>query len=187
MKRGERLLPELERLAAEVETVYRSLVLEGWTGPQHGLPDTLYGYMMGAFARVDLYSAHWQGSSASQSKRMVSFMSTYMHADRFANSIAVHFWRHKLMHTASPRPLRNTKTGTTHLWLLHWGDEHLPRDQHFKFQAGDKVLNLSLVGFVADLRIALGKYLGELAVQSDLQIKYDAAAKDLENYELIVF
>ena len=149
--------------------------------------DTLYGYMMGVFARIDVYSSHWSGSSRPSSKRMVSFMCAYWSIDRRTASLAVHFWRHKLMHTAAPRQLRSATTGTMHRWLLHWGDEHLPREQHFKLQSDDKVLSLSLFGLIDDLRILLAQYNSELAIQSDLQTKYDAVARELERYELKVF
>ena len=63
----------------------------------------------------------------------------------------------------------------------------LPREQHFKLQSDDKVLSLSLFGLIDDLRILLAQYNSELAIQSDLQTKYDAVARELERYELKVF
>ena len=107
MHQGEHNLQELDRLAAEAEIVYRDLVLPGWQGPRHGMPDTLYGYTMGLFARMDLMSAYWRGTFKDQSARMVSFMTTYVQPDRMANSVAVQTWRHKLMHTAAPRELKD--------------------------------------------------------------------------------
>lgn len=186
MNRADHFLPELERLAAEVNVVYDVVVRPGWMGQQHGMPDTLFGYIMCVFARIDLYSAHWRGTFGAQSDRMVSFLCEYAHPDRLANSIAVQIWRHKLMHTSAPRPLSDHTTGTTHLWLLQWGDEHLPREHHFKFQGGNNVLSLSLAGLLADFRAAIPKYVGDLTTQADLQTNYDLIEAELKSYELRV-
>ena len=145
------------------------------------MPDTLYGYMMGVFAKVDLLSAHWRGTFDGQGKRMVSFMDTYMQPDHIANSVAIQVWRHKLMHTSSPRTLHDPNTNAKYPWLLHWGDEHLPRDQHFKFQSGT-TLQLSLMGLIDNLRSAATTYLKDLHSNSGLQSRYDAVAHELETY-----
>jgi len=184
MNTGTELVAEFDRLYAEADLVHRTIVLPGWLGPQHGLPDTLYGYMMGVFARIDLISAHWRGTFDNQSERMVSFMSAYIQPDRVANALAVQVWRHKLMHTSSPRILRDSRTGTEYRWLLHWGDPHLPRGQHFKLQSGNPtVLNLSLFGLVDDARRATVKYLEDVSLSSDLEAKYHKVSQEIESYQ----
>ena len=82
----------------EVKKVYSTLVLPHWGSELHGFPQTLYGYMMAFFARVDLLSAYWKGNAASrdQTTRMIDFMDTYISRDHEANSVAVQMWRHKL-------------------------------------------------------------------------------------------
>ncbi len=182
MDRGSQFLAELNRLTNEVEIVYRTLVLPGWLGSNHGMPDTLYGYIMGTFSRIDLLSAYWRGTFNDQSERMVSFMTTYMNTQRQANSLAVQFWRHKLMHTSAPRELHDPVSGVTYRWLLHWGDEHLPREQHFEFQAGGANLNLSLVGLLENTRQAGTIYLTELKTLPLLAQRYDALALELSSY-----
>lgn len=182
MQRGSHFISEIDRLAGEAELVLRSIVLPGWLGPNHGMPDTLYGYMMGVFSRIDLISAHWSGSYDDQSVRMVSFMDRYIQPNRTANSLAVQLWRHKLMHTSSPRALCDPNTGSKYLWLLHWADDHLPREQHFTFQAGGTILNLSLMGLIANTRDAAAKYIEELNTSRTLESKYDVVAHELETY-----
>jgi len=105
---GKELIGSIDRLEQEVDAVYRKLVLPTWGGDPHGLPETLYGYMMGVFARIDLVSAHWRGTYDGQTQRMVQFMDRYFCTNHKANSVAVQMWRHKLMHTAKPRYLRDS-------------------------------------------------------------------------------
>lgn len=183
MQKGAHILQELDRLGGEAEVVYRTLVLPGWLGPKHGMPDTLYGYMMGVFARIDLMSAYWRGTFRDQSVRMVSFMTTYIQPDRTANSVAVQTWRHKLMHTAAPRELRDPHGGPPYRWLLHWGDDHLPRDHHFQFQPGNHNLNLSLFALIENSRYAASAYIADLNASSQLSANYDAVDRELESYE----
>lgn len=184
MSRGEQLRSELDRLASEVDAVLQTLVMPGWGGPQHGLPDTLYGFLMGTFSRIDLYSAHWRGSFASQSVRMVDFMVWYMKVGRAEATLALHFWRHKLMHTSAPRELYGARTGRGYWWLLHWSDEHLPREQHFQFQPNGQILNLSLVGLLDNTKQALDAYLASLAGDSLLQVNFDKVEAELCSYRV---
>jgi hypothetical protein len=183
MHRGSHLQSEIDRLAQEVDIVRQSLVLPGWLGPQHGLPDALYGYIMGLFARVDLMSAYWRGSFANQSVRMVDFLSHFMQPDRTINSILIQVWRHKLMHTASPREVRDPDAGRTYRWLLHWGDEHLPRNQHLTFQQNGENLNMTLTGLIAGVQQAAVLYVQALNISQELAANYDAVEHELNNYK----
>lgn len=180
--RGSQLIQDIERLSKEAQLVYSDLVLPGWSGPQHGLPNTLFGFIMGAFARLDLMSAYWRGSFDSPTERMVSFMANYMGTDRLTNSLAVHLWRHKLMHTAAPRAMTHQSSGVTYHWLLHWGDVHLPRDQHFKFQPNGYVLNLSLAGLIDDTRDMAKNYIFDLHGDKLLEQNFDAIEAELASY-----
>ena len=80
---GTRLIQSVDQLDCEVRAVYENLVLPTWDSEQlHGLPDALYGYVMGVFARIDLASAHWHGAyGRDQSARIVGFMDTYFATD----------------------------------------------------------------------------------------------------------
>lgn len=176
------MVAELERLKVESRTVYESLVLPGWGGAQHGLPDTLYGYLMGVFARLDLASAYRVGTEERQSARMVEFMTVYVNPDRLVNSVLVQVWRHKLMHTASPRALVDRARGVTYRWLLHWGDEHLPREQHMRFQANGEIVNLSLFGLLDDVERSFHSYVIELNSDPVLQQKFDRIEQTLSAF-----
>ncbi len=110
-------------------------------------------------------------------------MTVYMKTERRANSLAVQVWRHKLMHTSSPRELCDHESGVTFRWLLHWGDDHLPREHHFKFQPGGSILNLSLFGLIDDVRRAAEGYLDELPGNAGLEQSYDTVNLELDTYE----
>lgn len=176
---------DLERLETEVKTVYSELVLPTWETQLHGLPQALYGYMMGVFARIDLYSSYWSGTTNSngQTKRMVEFMNLYMSPNREANSVAVHLWRHKLMHTSRPRQLAAKATGTRYYWLLHWWD-HLPREQHYTFSdsGGQRKLNIGLVYLIEDLQRAVHSFLSEVSSSIGLQENLRRAQEELTCY-----
>jgi hypothetical protein len=175
---------DIHRLSHEADLIYRHFVLPGWGGPDHGMVSTLYGYMMSAFSQIDLLSALWQGSERSQgqSQRMIAFMTKYMIPTYEINSLAVQIWRHKLMHTGSPRQLVDSKTGRTFRWLLHWGDEHLPRDQHFKLQSAEPILNISLFGLLENLEHAVTKFFDELSHDSTLRDNFLAVEKAISSY-----
>ena len=183
---GRELIGSVDRLALEVDEVYRKLVLPTWGGDLHGLPDALYGYMMGVVARIDLVSAHWQGTyKGDQTQRMIQFMDHYFGTNHEANSVAVQMWRHKLMHTAQPRYLRDSETGILYQWLLHWESE-LPQEQHFTFTitADSRILNLRLDYLITDLRRAVERYRTELASEAKLQAAFREVEGELGSYEL---
>ena len=183
---GRELISSVDRLAREVEEVYRKLVLPTWGGDLHGLPDALYGYMMGVFTRIDLVSAHWRGTyKGDQTQRMVQFMDRYFCTNHEANSVAVQMWRHKLMHTAQPRYLRDSETGILYQWLLHW-EEHLPQEQHFTFTVTDesRILNLGLVYLIRDFQRGVELYRTELASKAQLQAAFRKVEGELGTYEL---
>ena len=54
MQRGAHIIQELDQLDGEAQVVYRTLVLPGWLGPKHGMPDTLYGYIEKARGQVSI-------------------------------------------------------------------------------------------------------------------------------------
>ena len=163
---------QIDALEKEVEAVYSALVLPHWLKELHGFPQTLYGYMMRVFAFVDLLSAYWKGNNKNQSSRMIAFMNKYMRPEQEANSVALQMWRHKLMHTAQPRPLKDARTGKTYCWLLHWHD-HLPKERHYTFNdtTDTRILNIGLVYLIGDLKQAALNYEAELLASVELQSK----------------
>lgn len=174
------LVEELERLETEAKTVYRELVLPNWGKELHGFPDTLYGFMMGLFARVDMASAYWKGNFDRQTRRMVSFMDFYVSSNHEANSVAVQMWRHKLMHTSQPRYLRDEKTNKTYRWLLQWW-EHLPAERHYTFveTSDSRILNIGLIYLITDLRRAIERFIRDLQGSLDLQAKFKRVEDEL--------
>ena len=177
---GDRLLKEVERLDKEAKTIYRELVLPNWGKEMHGFPDTLYGFMMGVFARVDLASAYWKGTFNKQTARMIGFLDLYVSPSHEAHSVAVQVWRHKLMHTSSPRYLRDERTNKEYRWLLHWW-EHLPAEQHYTFvDTGDcRILNIGLIYLISDLRQGVERYLQALRTSLDLTANFERIEQDI--------
>ena len=164
----------LELLRSEIGIVVRQVVAPSWGSNEHGhhFPRTLYGYLMNAFAFVDLLS-QYDNDDREQTRRMVAFMERRMGAGREAASVEVQMWRHTLMHAANPRPLprgaQSRGGGGNYLWLLHWGEPWLPRAQHMTVSdlGPDRVLNLGLVEFVEDLCRGACETLDELALAAD--------------------
>ena len=147
------LLAQLRDLRQEVEVVYAALVLPHWGDTElHGFPRTLYGYVMSSFSFVDLLSHYRYPGERQQTNRMRKFLSAYTGARPDAAAVAVQMWRHTLMHTANPQPVLEKGTGKVYGWLLHWR-EHLPRDQHMRFQQPGRevVLTVGLSYFWAEL------------------------------------
>jgi hypothetical protein len=174
------------RFGEEVQLITEQLVLPTWGGPLHGLPNTLYGLMMRAFSYIDLLSAYWRGADNEQSRRMVDFMECYLGIAREASSVAVQMWRHKLMHTAAPRNLTDRAHHMTYTWLLHWGPDHLPREQHFTFSDAQqsRVLAVGLAYLVEDLGRAMQAYLADVRTSEALHAKMERFERKLAASEL---
>lgn len=180
---------ELNNFKIEAHAVLETLVLPNWDTELHGFTHTLYGYMMRTFSYVDLLSLYWNGpGDQSQSKRMVDFMDRYMGYERRAHSLAVQLWRHKLMHTARPRKLKDSNSGKSMYWLLQWYEQHLPRDQHFTFfDAGHQLnLNIGAIYLIEDLERAAATYFDEMDGSQELQTKAGATEIDLNSYKFRV-
>lgn len=181
------LLKEIERLEEEVKLVHDELVIPRWNGHLHGLNQTLYGYVMMTFAHIDRASALWAGSDSTrgQTKRMVHFLDRYLSRNHEANLVAIQMWRHKLMHTARPRLLKNHGTGMTYYWLLHWW-RHLPPEQHYTFiDSGDRrILNLGLVYLIEQLRSGITAYLSDVAAAANLRTNFAAVQSRFGAYEI---
>lgn len=152
------LLGQIARLQGEATEVHRQLVLPSWgSSAQHGLPATLWGYVMSAFAFVDLVSYYVAPPAQGQSARMRAFLEEHLDVEPDVAAVAVQLWRHTLMHTGMPRSITSKATGERFLYLLHWGDE-LPRQQHLRLLPGhtpsERIIGLSLLALLEDLHSA---------------------------------
>lgn len=176
-------LAEVERLEWESMEVFNTLVLPGWTGPHHGMPECLYGFVMRVFSQFDLLSLLCFGNYGNQTIRLTDFFNKYLPYGHLEHQLAIINWRHKLMHTASPRALRGVKSGKRYLWLLQWCDVHLPRAQHFRFQDEQSILNISLQGLISDLRLAANKYFDDLESDQQLQDNHSKIFYELKSYK----
>lgn len=181
-----KILSELKGFRVEAHHVLETLVLPNWGTDLHGFTHMLYGSMMRAFSYIDLLSAYWSGPGQPQTERMVNFMDRYIGYEREAHSVAVQVWRHKLMHTAQPRRLKDPTTGKSIYWLLHWYEQHLPREQHFTWSdAGHQVnLNLGAIYLIEDIERGASGYFVEVEESQQLQQRAEATECELNSYEL---
>jgi hypothetical protein len=182
------LLADIARFKQEALAVHDTLVLPTWMkGPLHGFNQTLYGYMMGVFSLIDLLSYYWFGTSnrsQTQTLRMVDFMEKYINPNREAHNIAVHFWRHKLMHTSRPRALSDPTTGKKLYWLLQWFEPHLSREQHYTFTETDdmRILSFGAIYLIEDIERAAQAYFADLKHSAQLQANAEAVETEITSY-----
>jgi hypothetical protein len=159
-------------LATEMHASHERIVLVEWGSrtPLHGMGRTAYGYVMNCLALVDLLSQYRTGSTKGQTDRMVAFLVDYFGYEERVSRVVVTLWRHTLMHTGKPRELLGT-SGTRYRYLLQWGPEHLPRDQHMRFQASaqSRILNIGVLFLAEDLQEAADKYFDEVDASPHLQ------------------
>ena len=179
----EDVLADLRALDTEVRIVYEELVLPHWgSSDRHGFPRTLYGYVMNAFAFVDLLSQYRTGSTATrgQTRRMTNLMVDCLASPRQEAETAVRLWRHTLMHTGNPRRLVDESSMRRLRWLLHWR-EHLPREQHMTFSraSNETILNLGAMYLVEDLLVVANQLFSELAENRTLRDHVDTVESDL--------
>lgn len=158
-------------------------MLPRWGTDYHGLPNTLYGYMMLCFAHIGIISLYWAGTRAgNQTRRMTEFLTTFFSVDRESAYTSIQIWRHTLMHTSRPRPFRDHTSSKIYRWLLHW-EKHLPIEHHFTFAetSDSRILNIGLLYLISDLRSALARYLDQLKTDTRLQSNYEAVQAQLDN------
>lgn len=156
----------LDRLLWQTQDVVDLLVRPTWGTEKHGYDRLLYGVVMNTMALADRVSFYREPNERRQTKRLRALFRE-MGAGAEAAAVTVQMWRHSLMHTGDPMPFVDKATGTTYRWLLHWGEEHLPREQHLTFADGPgfKVLAFGALHTVADLRHTTERML--LAAETD--------------------
>ncbi len=146
---------------------------------------------MYCFATLDYFSSFWAGwnrrapHGQNQTDRMVAFQEQYLLYPRKEGQIAIHFWRHKLMHTAEPRLLRDPKLQEEYYWSTGPGAEH---HMHLVAAESNKfTLHFSPVAFTRDLREGVFGHLGyfsQLRGTPDLQTKYRQCLQEFECYDI---
>jgi hypothetical protein len=180
----ERVGRDLRIFNAEVKKIHDEVMLPTWETELHGLRHTLYGYMMMCFSYIDLFSAFWNGNASNigQTDRMCGFMQRYIDVDDETANVAVQIWRHKLMHTGRPRRLKISGGTISYSWLLQWSTEHLPCEQHMRFNNTDteRILGMGLTYFLEDLISAWERYTEDLEIDSQLQINFSTARPLIE-------
>jgi len=147
--------------------------------------------VMYAFATIDYFSSYWSGwnqgrRGKNQTDRMIDFMNMYLLYPRKNSQIAINFWRHKLMHTAEPRILRNAENDEVYYWKIGINlQQHmilLETDVPNKF-----ILEFDPLALVRDLRegvFGLRGYFQELQTSDDLQQKYCQCLEEMDSYEI---
>jgi len=163
-----------------------------WDIKDPGAPGCAYfPPVMYAFATIDYFSSYWAGwnqgrRGKNQTDRMTDFMNMYLLYPRKNSQIAINFWRHKLMHTAEPRILRNSENDEVYKWKTGINLEHhmilvetgVPNE--FRLEFDPLVL-------VRDLREGVfgpKGYFQELRTSSDLQKKYCKCFKEMNSYKI---
>jgi hypothetical protein len=181
---GAQLFDDLAALNAEAEYIYNKQIGPALTGDLNNFPHTLCGLVVAAFSRIDLYSAYYVGNLKSPiTKRMTEFMVNFMAVDEKAARVAIEMFRHRIVHTSIPRPSSDKTSGVRFLWLLQWGDDHLPRADNLALQPNGYVVNLSLLGLLDELKGGLSKYLQALSTDQPLIDNYNAVEAQLANLE----
>lgn len=122
----------------------------------------------------------------SQTDRMSEFSARYLLYPRKESQIAIQFWRHKLMHTAELRILRDSSTKETYVWSM--GTSQVNHMQLVEAGEPNKwVLHFSPFVFIRDLREAIfgpSGYFNDLRTNAELQSKYLQCLAEFEIYEI---
>lgn len=150
--------------------------------------------VMYCFATLDFFSSLWAGWNQSaprgqnQTDRMVEFLEKYLLYPRKETQIAVHFWRHKLMHTAEPRVLKNSSIQETYIWSI--GISH---ENHVSLVGTNDPrvfkLHFSPLAFVKDLREGIfgpSGYYRDIQGNLDIQEKYKTCFSEYEDYKITI-
>lgn len=147
-----------------------------WPISDPGAPGpAFFPAVMYCFATIDYFSSFWAGwnrhapQDQNQTDRMAAFQEKYLLYPRKEGQIAIHFWRHKLMHTAEPRRLRDPVTNEEYLWSTGASKQH-----HMRLVAEDPqrfLLHFCPLVFVRDLRDGVfgpEGYLPQLSVRATI-------------------
>jgi hypothetical protein len=153
------LLEELVEFERELQVIL-AYAESRWPDYSRHFPYMSYGFVMVAFSKVDLYGQYWLFAQGSQHKRMQSFLRAYLGYPEKESDIAIHLWRHNLVHTSEMRPLVDTRDGSQYRWLFHYrlDAEHM----HLHRGSADQILSLGLFSLAGDLLEGLKKAIEKL-------------------------
>jgi hypothetical protein len=120
---------------------------------------------------------------------MIDFLEKYLKYRRKESAVAIQLWRHKLMHTAEPRNLKDSTSNETYGWFLYGGTMGFSKDRHWAFakDGNEVILSIAIPYLVADLRDGVfgsDMYFDELCKSPDLQDKFEKFQNELESYTL---
>ena len=146
---------------------------------------------MYAFATIDYFSSFWAGwndkrsrpktDKRSQKKRMADFLEKYLRYPQKESQLAIDVWRHKLMHTAEPKRLKEGQM--TYEWLIADRDSN-----HWKLvKLGEDMfeLRIGIFNLIDDLRAGIfgpSGYFDELNRSVSLQDKCQAFIEEATSY-----
>ncbi len=179
LRESGRLAEEIDELESELQVILPYAQSRWPDYPRH-FPYTSYGFVMVAFSKVDLYGQYWFPAEKRQHCRMLSFLRTYLDYPEKESDIAIHLWRHNLMHTSEMRPLVDNRDGSRYLWLFHYrlGSEHMRIERE---QSCSK-LSLGLFNLVSDLRSGLKKAIADLPNLIDVLKNWETTTTALSEF-----
>lgn len=174
----------IDSLTHDVKRCFWPINEPGAPGPAF-FPAAMY-----ALATLDYFSSFWAGWNApngqDQTIRMTDFAELYLLYPRKESQIAIHFWRHKLMHTAEPRVLRDADTNDSYLWSTSTEKrDHMqlvPETAPATFR-----LHFNPSIFDRDLRdgvFGANGYFLDLRKDTALQSKYQKCLQEFKEYKI---
>ena len=86
------------------------------------------------------------------------------------------------MHTGSPREVKGSRTGEHYSYLMQWGTDHLPRNDHMEFQSGShdpRILNLGVLFLAEDVLAGARKYFDDVGRSATLVASLTSAHGEL--------
>lgn len=153
--------------------------------------------VMYCLATLDYFSGFWQGwndsrsphrANRTQTLRMTDFLCRFLRYPRKESFIAVAIWRHKLMHTSEPRPVRSAETPPRrYVWRCGIGGS-----QHMRLQptgnTDEYVLYFDCNEFLRDLEEGVfgpaAYFTALLRNEGDLQQNYIHCYDEMEQYPI---
>lgn len=173
------LLEEFSEFEHEIQVILQYAESRWPDNPRH-FPYTSYGFVMVAFSKIDLYGQYWFPAQNGQNERMLSFLTEYLKYPRKESEIAIHLWRHNLMHSSEMRPMLDTRDNKSYLWLFHYRlrNEHM----QIRDRENQRILSLGLFDLVEDLRAGLTRAIEELPNLTNVLKKWPATSTKLSTF-----
>ncbi len=177
-KTQDMLIDDIDQLVFEIDTLWHQFTETRFFGNSRNFPNVHFGYMMTMFACVDLWSRYWMGRTkkkGEQTVRMVRFLDTYVQPGKHNEScVAVHLWRHALMHTGQGRLHKDRNSDDIYTWQLFFGPSSGIRHYELWRHPNDQrmVLSIVMTNLAQDLSHGLGRYLDDLKEDGALQATF---------------